>query len=70
MHCLKVKRPLPEKSTYQSAVLDMRLDLLKDLVFGVSRRANEDNISLLNDFLCLVRYYICLLYTSDAADEL
>ena len=60
MHGLKVKRPLPEKSTYQSAVLDMWLDLLEDLVFGVSRRANEDNISLLNDVLCLVRYYIKL----------
>jgi hypothetical protein len=50
---LKVKRALAENGSNESSSFEVGLDLREDLVFGVCRRADDDNVSILHDILSI-----------------
>jgi hypothetical protein len=59
---LQVKGSLPKYSSHESSLLEVGLDLSQDLVFSVSRGANQNEISLRNHVLGVARN---TLYLSD-----
>jgi hypothetical protein len=54
MHCLQVESPLSKDSPYQSSFLKEWLDFLKDLIFSVCWRTDDNYVSILHNIFGLV----------------